>query len=104
LKRINVIEADDCWWCGAVAQDSHHLLVDCREWRKSRRKLKTDLETAGVIWPVPATRRTVAQLLSNEQAVELLLVFLQNTEVEAREGAAERIREWGERQDREGEE
>jgi hypothetical protein len=104
LKRINAIEADDCWWCGAVAQDSQHLLVDCRKWRRSRRKLKTDLEAAGVTWPLPTTRRTIAQILSNEQAVEPLLVFLQNTEVGAREGAAERIREWGERQDREGEE
>jgi ribonuclease HI len=104
LKRINATETDDCWWCGAAAQDAKHLWADCREWRSERRVLKRALEKVGVAWPVPATRAEIANLLSNDKATGMLLEFLDSTEAGLRDGAVERIREWGEKRDREGEE
>jgi hypothetical protein len=104
LKRINAVETDDCWWCGSAAQNTQHLLADCRRWRGERREMKRALATVGAIWPVPATRAKIAKILATEKATEVLLDFLRSTEVGARDGAAERIREWGEKRDREGDE
>ena len=46
----------------------------------------------------------LANLLANEQALQLLLEFLKSTEVGSREGGVDRDKEWEMRNDREGEE
>ncbi len=45
----------------------------------------------------------LAELLANKHAVGSLLEFLKSTEVGNREGTAERMAEWGQRRDQDGE-
>lgn len=57
----------------------------------------------GIGWQRRPERRWVANLLANEQAVRPLLKYLMTTKVGCREGEAERVAEWDQRVDQEGE-
>lgn len=48
-------------------------------------------------------KQLILKLLVNKRAVRLLLVYLQNTEVDKKEGALEIIREWRRKSDQERE-
>lgn len=52
----------------------------------------------------PTQKKWLAELLADEKAVAPLLVFLKDTKVGGREGAAEKAMEWRQKMDIEGEE
>ena len=66
--------------------------------------MKNDLNKIGIQWQRQLERKWPAELLANEQAVGLLLVYLKDKEVGSREGAVEKILEWRRRTDQEREE
>ena len=80
-----------------------HLYTKCRKWRTERQILKKSLDKAGVQWQRRPEKKWLAELLANTYAVGSLLEFLKNTEVGSREGTAERMAEWGQRRDQDGE-
>ena len=66
-------------------------------------KLKKSLDKAGVQWQRRPEKKWLAELLTNTYAVESLLEFLKNTKVRSREGTAEKMVEWGQKKDQDGE-
>jgi len=104
LKRIGAVESAECWWCGDREQSVMHLYTKCRTWRTQRRILKKELKKIGIRWQRRPEEKWLAELLANERAVGALLVYLKDTEVGSREGAVEKMIEWRQRSDREGEE
>ncbi len=103
MARIGVIEAPECWWCGATEQTIEHLYARCRKWRKQRRKLVRELGKEGIICQPQVERMWLANLLGDEKAVAPILKFLKTTEIGGRDGARERELEWGRKIDQEGE-
>ena len=89
--------------CGDAEQSVMHLYTKCRKWRTERRILKKSLDKAGVQWQRRPEKKWLAELLANTYAVGSLLEFLKNTEVGSREGTGERMAEWGQRRDQDGE-
>ena len=80
-----------------------HLYTKCRKWRIERQILKKSLDKAGIHWQRQPEKKWLAELLANTYAVGSLLEFLKNTKVGSREGTAEKIAEWGQRRDQDGE-
>src|SRR5271154_7588828 len=56
LYRIKRVDTPKCWWCTATNQDIDHLLFECRQWRKERRTLYSDLRRLGVYTPEKAKK------------------------------------------------
>lgn len=79
-----------------------HLYIECRRWRKERRKLIRELGKQGISWQTRPGKIWLASLLANEQAVGQFLKFLRSTEIGSREGAAQKELEWERRNDVEG--
>ncbi len=104
LERIGAVGSAECWWCGDGEQSVIHLYTKCRKWRTKRQVLKKNLDKIGIRWQRRPERKWLAELLANERAVGPLLVYLKDTEVGSREGAAEVTREWRRSSDQEGEE
>ena len=103
LKRIGVVETDDCWWCGAPEQSVDHVYTKCRKWGSQRRSLKKELKEVEIRRERRPERKWLAALLADEQAVKPLIRLLSHTEIGKRKGAAEKAAEWEKRNDRDGE-
>ena len=91
-----------CQGCGSPRETAHHLLFECREWRRQRNKLYRDLVIAGVMRPAAPEGYSQGRFLGEPKATRALLQFLANTSVALPqahlERAAERARrdeEWG---------
>lgn len=66
--------------------------------------MKKSLDKIGIQLQDQLEKKWLAELLANEQVVGSLLVYLQSTEMGSREEAVEKIREWRQKNDQEGEE
>ncbi|KAL2008088.1 hypothetical protein VTN00DRAFT_8070 [Thermoascus crustaceus] len=102
LKRIRAQESEACRGCQAPKESIHHLLFECRQWRRQRGTLYQALDRAGVARPTAAEDHPEGRLLGDPKATKALLQFLADTTVGCPPGdlaqAAERARkddEWG---------
>lgn len=66
-------------------------------------EIRSNLSIYSINWQTRPEKGWLASLLANEQVVGPLLMFLRNTEIGRREGAAQQELEWECRNDEEGE-
>lgn len=102
LYQIHAREDTTCQGCGSPRETIHHLLFECRKWRRQRNKLYRDLEMDGVMKPTATEEYPQGRLLREPRATRALLQFLANTSVALPrthlQRTAERTRrgeEWG---------
>ena len=81
-----------------------YLYTKWEKWKTKRRVLKKNLDKIGTQRQRQRERKRLAKLLANKQAVRSLLIYLEDTEVGSREGAAKVKMEWQQRCDQEREE
>ncbi|KAL2012391.1 hypothetical protein VTN00DRAFT_5109 [Thermoascus crustaceus] len=102
LKRMQAQESEACRDCQAPKESIHHLLFECRQWRRQRETLYQAMNRAGVATPTATEDHPESRLLGEPKATRALLQFLADTKVGCPPGdhaqAAERARkdnEWG---------
>ena len=79
LYRIKRSDTQKCWWCKAAKQDIDHLLFECREWRRQRRELYSDLKRLGIATPRKNEERPKNRLFNTPRAVKPILDFINAT-------------------------
>lgn len=103
LTRTGVIEAPEYWWCRVAKQTVEHLYIQCRKWRRQRRKLVRELEKRGVKWQPQVERTWLAGVLGGGKAVAPFSKFLRTTGIGRRERARDRELKWEQKNDHAGE-
>jgi hypothetical protein len=81
LKRTNARDSEACQGCQAPKESVHHLLFECREWRRQREGLYKALREAKVALPSRAEDHPEGRLLGDQRASKALLQFLRDTRV-----------------------
>jgi ribonuclease HI len=81
LKGIRVQDSEACRGCQAPKESVHHLLFECREWRRQREDLYKALRKAKVALPSMAEDHPEGRLLGDPRASKALLQFLRDTRV-----------------------
>jgi ribonuclease HI len=106
LKRINSTNNHRCWWCNnGERQTLKHLIKDCHKWRKTRAKLKKEINTA--IWNhkgtghIFADRKNTLAILKVLEAIE---IGNKTSEKEMAEKKESRDDVWGWQEEKENEE
>src|SRR5271154_29236 len=95
LYRIKRVDTPKCWWCTATKQDIDHLLFECRQWRKERRTLYSDLRRLGVYTPRKSEKSPRDRLFNTSKATRPILDYIKATEIGYRPGEREEeVEEW----------
>jgi hypothetical protein len=82
LTRIKKKESDICWWCDSGRKQTRgHLFGRCRAWRRELLALKTKVERLKGKRRGRGARLNVVSLFQDERLTEVILEFLEETEV-----------------------
>jgi ribonuclease HI len=101
LRKVQARESEVCQGCQAPSETVHHLLFECREWRKQRRALYKALQEVNVALPTAAEDYPAGRLLGDLRATKAVLQFLGDTTIGAPRGEAQALDraraedEWG---------
>jgi ribonuclease HI len=101
LRRTKARESEACRGCQAPTESVHHLLFECREWRRQREALYEALRKAKVALPGIAEDHPEGRILGDPRATRAILQFLNDTAIGVPGGgdqALDRARadnEWG---------
>jgi len=83
LRKIGKRDSEACQWCQAPSETVHHLLFECREWRRQREKLYKALKEAKVALPTAAEEHPEGRILGDPGATKPILHFLNTTRIGA---------------------
>ena len=101
LRKVQARESEACQGCQAPSETVHHLLFECREWRKQRRAFYKALQEVNVALPTAAEDYPAGRLLGDLRATKAVLQFLGDTTIGAPRGEAQALDraraedEWG---------
>ena len=73
LHRIQAQEDAACKGCSSSREKIHHLLFECRKWRRQRNKFYRNLEADGFVRPTAAEEHPQGRLLGEPRATRALL-------------------------------
>ena len=91
LRKVQARESEACQGCQAPSETVHHLLFECREWRKQRRALYKALQKVNVTLPTAAEDHPEGRLLGDPRATKAILQFLSDTTIGAPGGEAQAL-------------
>jgi ribonuclease HI len=101
LQKVQARESGACRGCQAPSETVHHLLFECREWRRQRGTLFRALVKAKVALPTIAEDHPEGRIFGDLRATKAILQFLTNTTIGTHQGANQALHrantgdEWG---------
>ena len=93
LHRIGKAETDRCLDCHTEKGTARHSLFFCRVWRKERRQLFKDLQSAG-IKNFSRTEESIKNILRHRKAVPAFLTFLGSTKIALKPNSGKDLDSW----------
>ena len=78
-KRFKLDSSAKCQWCGNENQDSTHILLQCKKWKKQREQLLKNLRRKRIFLSPRLNRKDTKKLFWKE-AAEATLKFLSETQ------------------------
>jgi hypothetical protein len=81
LRRIGAQETETCQWCSAPRESVNHLLFECRNWRKERKRMYETFSRNKVLTPRPLEEAPDIRIFGMKEASKGLLQFLREIQV-----------------------